>query len=234
MPRSADSGLSLDLGSGPVPAPGYVGVDLCEPDPDSQIIRADLLDGSPWPFDDGSVRRLRASHLIEHIPHGRVPTGELISVRRRVMSPGQKTQDFEGRLHVTKDTFFHFFDEAWRIAAPGCRFELAWPHPLSDGADQDPTHCRRIPIATLSYLSREGRRVLRVHHYPVTCDWQIEPGSCHEFGPSEVVGSFARADGSLDIDRARRHHGVFFEIRATLFKPGPPEPSAAMGRNPEE
>lgn len=216
--------LSLDLGSGPQPAPGYLGVDLCDAEGTDPVLRADLMDGSPWPFDDASVWRLRASHVIEHIPHGRVPTGELVRVRRRVQSPGETPRDFEGKIAITKDTFFHFFDEAYRIASPGARFELIWPHPLSDGADQDPTHCRRIPVATLSYLSKEGRRVLRVQHYPVSCDWHIEPGSVSELGPAETVQSFAKEDGSIDVDRARRHHGVFFEIRAVLFKPEPPEP----------
>ncbi len=210
---------ALDLGSGPAPAAGYVGVDLCPADEGHEVVIADLMSGEPWPFESGSVERLRAHHVIEHIPHGRVETGARIKTRGVVRSPGRGPVTHIGSMPVTQDTFFWFFDEAWRVAAPGCRFELAWPHPQSDGADQDPTHQRRIPSSTLHYLSRAGRRALRVHQYPVGCDWQIVPGSVLELATDAELARFQNPDGSFDIARAKREHGVFHEIVATLYKP---------------
>lgn len=207
-------GLSLDLGSGPEPAPGYVGVDLR---PSPGVLRADLFSGERWPFADESVERLRAWHVIEHIPQARVPIGsERVETERREGVTGRITTEWS-TLTITQNTFFWFFDEAYRIAAPGCRFELAWPHPLSDGADQDPTHCRRIPSITLQYLSKEGRQRLRVCQYPVACDWLVEVVT--ELGSDESLAPYTRRDGIIDVRAARSAFGAFHEIRAVLFKP---------------
>jgi len=213
--------LCLDLGSGPTPAAGYVGVDLVteETGDDAPLVHyANLFDGTPWPFPSSSCARLRASHVIEHIPHDRIVIGQTRVKRVVRNSAGGKATHYE-TVPKTADAFFWFFDEAWRIAAPGCRFELAWPHPQSDGADQDPDHCRRVPTSMLHYLSWTGRRMLRVHHYPVSCNWLVEPGSVQELGSEESLAPFTLPDGSVDIAAARRAHGVFHEIRATLVKP---------------
>lgn len=201
--------LSLDLGSGTEPAPGYAGVDVFEQD-EPRVIYADLFSGEPWPFEDASCDRLRASHVIEHIPHTRVPFGTT-RVKRVIRTPGKEPATEWKTITTTQDAFFWFFDEAFRVAAPGCRFTLAWPHPLHDWADQDPTHCRRIPSATLNYLSREGRRALRVCQYPVGCDWRVE--SLIELATDTALRPFEN-----DIAEARRHHGVFHEITAVLVK----------------
>lgn len=213
---------ALDLGSGPCPAAGYVGVDLLsqlgDPDGEGTVLFADLLDGSPWPFDDASIERLRAWHVIEHIPHSRITIGRT-AFKRIVRSPGRPSTTHFGSIPLTQDAFFWFFDEAYRIAKSGCRFELAWPHPQSDAADQDPTHCRRVNVASLHYLSRDGRRAMHVTQYPVACDWVVEPGSVQELGSEESLAPFTLQDGSIDIAAAKRAHGAFHEIRATLIKP---------------
>lgn len=210
----------LDLGSGPRPAAGYVGVDLCmAEDPSRPVVYCDLWDGRPWPFESGSVTALRAWHVIEHIPHVRVKTGGFTRVRRSTRRPGAPPVVSYESIPQTADAFYWFFNEAYRIAAPGCRFELAWPHPLSDDADKDPEHARRIPAATLHYLSAEGRRAMRVHCHPVSCDWRVAPGSVVELAPDAALAPFTRPDGSVDIAAARRSFGVFNEIRAVLCKP---------------
>lgn len=207
----------LDLGSGPCPAPGYVGVDLCQADPGSCVIYCDLTNGQPWPFESESVEALRASHVIEHIPLGRIVVGTT-RVTRKIISPNREPITIRETIPSTQEAFFWFFDQAYRIARPGCRFELAWPHPQSDAADQDPTHTRRIPAAMLHYLSRDGRRALGVHHYPVGCNWVVEPGSVQELASAEALAPFTLADGTVDIAAAKRAHGVFHEIRAVLVK----------------
>ena len=202
---------ALDLGSGPCPAAGFVGVDLLSQD-SPRVVFADLWSGERWPFEDGSIHALRASHVIEHIPHDRVKTGERVGFVREIRRPGLPPIVEQGSVEVTQDAFFWFFDEAFRVAAPGCRFELWWPHPWHDHADQDPTHCRRVPTATLRYINGEGRRGLRVAHYPVSCDWQIE--SVTEIGTDASLKYYAD-----DIFKARQHVGSFHEIAAVLFKP---------------
>lgn len=207
-----DSPRALDLGSGPCPAAGYVGVDIFSQD-SPRVLYAHLWDGTPWPFDDGTIRDLRASHVIEHIPHDRIRTRERTAVVREIRRPGGAPIVEHLSIPVTKEAFFWFFDEAFRVAEVGCRFELSWPHPQHDHADQDPTHCRRVPTTTLMYLSREGRRALRVHHYPVACDWRVE--SVTEIGTEDELKHY----GPDDYRKAKRHHGVFHEIRALLVKP---------------
>lgn len=197
-------GLYLDLGSGPEPAPGHLGVDLGGDG--VRVLHFDLFDGRDWPWEDETVDGLRAWHVIEHIPRERVSLGTATAIGL-VKRPGQPPQKMETVYRRTQDAFFRFFDEAFRVAKPGARFELAWPHPWHDHADQDPTHARRIPVSTLHYLSAEGRRLLRVNQYPVSCDWRIVEGSVQILTTS---GSpVARPD---DVN-------VFHEIRATLHKP---------------
>lgn len=195
--------LCLDLGSGPEPAPGYTGVDLaCDATDGAVVMHHDLWSGEPWPFDDGSILRLRAHHVIEHIPHDRICIGQAVAKTIR-KSPGGVPVVGHQIYRVTQDAFFWFFDEAYRIAAPGCRFELAWPHPLNDAADQDPTHCRRVPVSALHYLNHVGRRALRVFHYPVGCDWIVETVTVY-------------GDETIQADETRWNK--CHEIRATLVK----------------
>jgi SAM-dependent methyltransferase len=139
----------LDLGSGPKPAEGYVGVDRCEGE---RVIGWDFTHSSPWPFETESIEALRSSHLIEHLP--------LVNARGR-------------------DILLHFFEEAWRVAKPGALFELRWPVPFHPDTGMpvvsawwDPTHYRHIPLQTIwSYLTSEGRRAMSVESYGVRCNW---------------------------------------------------------------
>lgn len=217
---SARSGKpsALDLGSGPCPAPGFTGMDTCAGETDGSVIVWDLCDGSPWPIDDESIERLHCSHFIEHIPRDRVVVGTTEG-RRTTRSPGQPKRVERFSIPRTQDAFFWFFDEAFRVAKRGCRFELRWPHPQSDAADQDPTHARRIPTSALFYLSREGRRAMNVLQYPVACDWLTLPGSVQEVGSEASLAPFMLPDGTLDVAAAKRAHGAFHEIHAVLLKP---------------
>lgn len=56
--------LKLDMGCGRNKQPGFIGVDLYSPDAD---IKLDLFK-FPWPWKDGEVSEIFASHFIEHIP----------------------------------------------------------------------------------------------------------------------------------------------------------------------
>jgi hypothetical protein len=138
--------LKLDLGSGPRPAEGFLGVDVV---PGQTDYTFDLCSGEDWPFRIDSVDELRSSHFIEHIDAGYVRT------------------KYDQRI----DALLFFFDEAFRIAKPGAVFTVQWPALQSVRAFQDPTHRRFIPAEAITYLSREGRKAMGVEHYGATCNW---------------------------------------------------------------
>lgn len=146
----------LDLGSGPVPREGYVGVDrvLAE-----RVVVHDLT-VIPWPWQDESIEALASSHCIEHLPER----------SHIVMSPGLEA-------YFVRDALVTFFEEAWRICQSGALFQLRWPAPFHPetgrpvlGAWMDPTHYRHIPAETLVHFSRAGRQALGVRD-DIRCNW---------------------------------------------------------------
>jgi hypothetical protein len=149
MRAGSSEGLRLDLGSGPNPRAGYVGVDRRGSE---RVIAWDFTRADPWPFESGSVDALYSSHLIEHLP----------------------ALNFAGR-----DVLAWFFEEAWRVCKDGAPFELRWPVPFHPdtgavitSAWWDPTHYRHIPEQQLwCYFSSEGRRAMRVESYGIACNW---------------------------------------------------------------
>lgn len=212
--RPIPPSLRLDLGSGPIPEVGFMGVDICTADAgsDAIVIHHNLFSGDPWPFANGSIREMRAHHVIEHIPHDNVIVGSATAKVYTRTRPGEPLVKSRRQFNVTKDAFFWFFDEAFRIAAPGCRFELAWPDPQHVMAFQDPTHTRYVPAAALNYLSKAGRHALRVTQYSVDCDWRLE-------GAVQYMTPEASDAVSVHGGAPAHHWNVFHEIRATLVKP---------------
>lgn len=166
----------LDLGSGPEPAEGYEGVDVCEGE---RVVTFDLVSGHPWPFDGGSVEALRSSHFIEHVPLTVVHA-------RQYMSPRHEPSEvITGWVqgYGQRDALVWVFEEAWRVAQLGARFELSWPAlrdeqtgALQPWAFADPTHRRFIPKEFLHYLSAEDRKRLGLW-YDWRCNWRVERGS---------------------------------------------------------
>lgn len=62
--------MKLDIGCGPSPKPGYIGVDLYVEGPD--IIQAPM---DKLPFEDNSIEEIYSSHALEHISkHLVIPT----------------------------------------------------------------------------------------------------------------------------------------------------------------
>lgn len=122
---AARSGIALDLGCGEAKQPGFVGMDVRE------LETVDIvhdLNRHPWPLPDGSVIRMMASHVLEHIPPVAVgPAG-------------------------TWFPFVALMDEAWRVGRPGCEFLISAPYWRSEGFAQDPTHINAINETTFAYF----------------------------------------------------------------------------------
>lgn len=138
-------GVKLDLGCGRRCLEGYEGVDVSDKVGATHVL--DLLDGSPWPWADGTVDEIHCSHFIEHIPMSSVG--------------GQ-------------DMLFWFFDQSWRVLREDGMLRLQWPALKSERAFQDPTHRRFIPAATMQYMSRSWRELNGLDHYVVACNFGIE------------------------------------------------------------
>ena len=148
--------VRLDLACGQHPREGFRGVDLFAGDE-----RIDLL-RFPWPWASDSVDELHCSHFVEHIPMCYV--------------------DEQGGTHYrahagTKELFFAFFDECWRVLKPGGMMTVVVPYLRSERAFQDPTHRRFVCENTFLYLNAEWRRANGLDHYCGRCDFLFAPGS---------------------------------------------------------
>lgn len=49
--------------------------------------------------------------------------------------------------------FIKFMDEVWRVLKPGGQFAMVLPHGLSQGYQQDPTHCNQCNENTFFYFT---------------------------------------------------------------------------------
>lgn len=76
--------MNVNLGCGPYYVNGWVNLDVVR----IGSIRPDHVVPvmGPWPFEDGSVDRLYAGHVLEHIPWETI--GEVMTEMRRVLKPG--------------------------------------------------------------------------------------------------------------------------------------------------
>ena len=187
--------MKLDLGSGPRPIDGHVGVDRpeddalpalttalaslpCQPHIDARgIIRFDLACGLPWPFEDESIEGLYSSHLIEHLP-----CSDVLVYDRWPDAPAPHDALPDGHRYLqrvgTQDALLRFMDEAWRVTKPGGQLLLRWPALVDQDTGeiqiapfQDPTHRRFIPLEQVPYWSVAGRDTLGVAQYRARCDW---------------------------------------------------------------
>ncbi len=113
--------LKLDLGCGENCIEGFTGVDLYAP---SAKIKADLFK-LPWPWKDGSVDELHASHFIEHIPQNlRWPFFEecyrvlKLDGVMRIIVPNWKSEraygDMTHQWPPVTAMFFYYLHKGWR------------------------------------------------------------------------------------------------------------------------
>lgn len=164
--------LKLDLACGQSPKEGFEGVDLSSPVAKHKV---DLLE-FPWPWADSSVDELWSSHFVEHIP--------MVYVNRPAPEECKEGQVYLKHSPMplypsSKDLFFAFFDECWRILKPGGAMTVICPSVRNERAFWDPTHRRFISQMTFCYLSKDWRKANKLDHYRVDCDFQGNTAFSH-------------------------------------------------------
>lgn len=179
--------VKLDLASGQTPREGFQSVDLYAPRVDHRV----NLRSFPWPWADASVDELHTSHFVEHLPMCEVKQG--------------------GRR---KDLLFAFFDECFRILKPGAAMTVIVPALKTVRAFMDPTHRRFIPQETFLYLNAEWRRVNKLDHYQVDCDFLVA-----NVLPTTQLEETLRSP-EVQAKRFRECWDVALDLVATLKKPG--------------
>lgn len=105
------------------------------------------LNETPWPIKTGCVTEAFCSHYVEHIPHY--------------------------RPDWTRDGWWMFFDELYRVMKKGGTARFIHPYVKADRAFWDPTHVRFIHETTWYYLDKEWRVAQALDHYDVSCDFEV-------------------------------------------------------------
>lgn len=133
--------VKYNFGVGNTKEPGYVGVDIVKTDQTDVVAN---LFKFPYSFaQDNSAEEIFTSHFIEHLPMAYVsPSGKVSLI----------PEDGE-----SMDMLDKFFEECWRILAPGGKLVIVVPYYNSMRAWQDPSHRRAISEATFLYANKEWR-----------------------------------------------------------------------------
>jgi predicted SAM-dependent methyltransferase len=171
--------LRLDLGCGQTPKEGFEGVDVASAEAKHRV---DLFK-FPFPFADGSVEELHASHLCEHIPAREVEARDI----HETMVDGYAVTIETVKRFLGQDFFFAFMDECWRIMAPDAWMTIVVPSGKSSRAWWDPTHRRFFQQQTFLYLSEEWRIIQGLDHYNVHTHFAVDVG--HTWAPDEALRS---------------------------------------------
>jgi SAM-dependent methyltransferase len=104
-----------------------------------------------------------------------------------------------------------FMDECYRILEPGGKMLVIAPYYTSIRCWQDPTHLRAISEASFLYYNAEWRRVNKLEHYPIRCDFDFTYG--YQINPNWQ----GRSQQALDF-AVRHYYNVVDDIHVTLTK----------------
>lgn len=180
--------LKLDLACGAACKEGFEGVDIVKC---PGVVHVVDLFQFPWPFRNESVEEINCSHFVEHIP----------------------MKEVDDPTTGTKDMFFAFFDEMYRVLVPGGRAVILCPWYASVRAWQDPTHRRAISDVTFAYLNKTWREQVDLSHYNVDCDF--------DYTPSYVVQqSFAVRHEEQRAFAMNHYMNAIMDISVVLVKRG--------------
>jgi SAM-dependent methyltransferase len=72
--------MKLNLGAGPIPIPGFTGIDVAGSDIDHDLRRM------PWPVADGAAEAVLASHILEHFDKAQGKA--FLAECARILAPG--------------------------------------------------------------------------------------------------------------------------------------------------
>ena len=135
--------LRLDLGAGKSKREGFLGVDVRAFD--GVDVVADLRE--PWPWEDGSVAEVNASHFLEHLTG--MERVHFVNELHRVLAVGGKATivvphwasnraygDVTHQWPPVAEMWFYYLSRAWReVNAPHndfytCDFDATWGYSL--------------------------------------------------------------------------------------------------------
>ena len=111
-----------------------------------------------------------------------------------------------------------FMEELWRVTIPGGTVDLLCPHGSSDGADEDPTHVRRMYEGSWAYYGQP--------HY-----WRGDYGYRGDWQPEAVELLLAAGLERLTDEAAavavKHQRNLVAEMRARLVAVKPARPARA-------
>jgi len=148
--------LKLDLGCGPKPRDGFIGVDAIDFG-NAEIVKHDLR-VTPWPFSDNSVVEANCSHFLEHLTN---------------------LDDKWERVHFFNELWRIMVPVEYNAGgAPAKGFcRLVIPHWASNRYYGDPTHKEPFGEMAICYLDPDWRKANAPHtdiqHNPngYNCHW---------------------------------------------------------------
>jgi hypothetical protein len=135
--------IRLDVACGNNKTKGFIGIDIVGK-PKSQADIVHDLSIYPWPFKDNLIDEVYCSHYLEHVPH----------------------------IDSYNDGLFNFMNELYRIIKKNALAKFVCPYYTSIRAIQDPTHHRSIGEATFLYFNENWRKINKLEHYPITCNFE--------------------------------------------------------------
>lgn len=203
--------VRLDLGSGPTPPDGYMGIDL---DAGTRSFPTMLARDSawaqpgsvysydlgrhPWPIHSDVVDELRASHYVEHI-----------------------AAPYTTAAGSMRFPLVEFMRDVYRVCRHGATVEIIWPALQSVRAFQDPTHCLFIPPQLWAYTDRRYRQAHDLDRRPYPHDVHMV---CTDVGVIPLDDKFTMRPPQAQEDAARLYWNVMADCRVVLRVCKHPDP----------
>jgi hypothetical protein len=164
--KESTAPIKLDLGCGPNPREGFVGMDALTFGKEN-IVKHDLR-VTPWPFEDNSVSEANCSHVLEHLTNfgDKWERVRFFNELHRVLVPVQ-------------------YNSAGAPIAGFCRITM--PHWASHRHYGDPTHKEPFGEMGVCYLDPVWRKANAPHtdsefapgmydcHFACTYDYTLHP-----------------------------------------------------------